>query len=70
MKNRNICNCNEVSEREVLNAIKRKNARKVVDVSKLTRAGTDCGRCKPTIQAILDREIPQLPKEANQASLF
>lgn len=70
MKNRTVCFCNEVGEREIINAIKRKGARTVEDIKKLTRAGKDCGRCKPVTQSILEREIPLLPQDTGQLKLF
>jgi NAD(P)H-nitrite reductase large subunit len=55
-----VCFCNEVSNREILHAIKRKNARSVEDVQKLTHAGKDCGRCKSVTRHILETELPKL----------
>ena len=59
-----------MTEREIINAIKRKGAKTVDDIKRLTRAGKDCGRCKPTTQSILDREIPLLPLDTNQLKMF
>lgn len=69
MSLRKICLCNEVTEAEIKNAIKRKGARTVDDIMKLTRAGKDCGKCKPKTQSILDRIIPQLDGGTTQLRL-
>lgn len=50
----NICNCHQVSKKEILKAIKERKLRNVFDVGESLRAGTNCGRCKPQIQAIFD----------------
>jgi nitrite reductase (NADH) large subunit len=55
-----ICFCNEVFEIVIVNAIRKKGARTVADVQRITKAGKDCGKCKPKTQAILDRELPLL----------
>lgn len=64
-----ICFCNEVTEAEIKNAIRRKGARSVDDVQKLTRAGKDCGRCKPRTQVILDKLLPEIDKNNPQLRL-
>jgi NAD(P)H-nitrite reductase large subunit len=59
-----ICFCNEVLEIQIVNAITKKGALTLAEVQKLTRAGIDCGRCKPKIKSILERELAKLPPNA------
>jgi NAD(P)H-nitrite reductase large subunit len=49
-----ICQCNGVTEKEIVRAIKRKGATKVEHVQRLTGAGTNCGRCIPVINRLLE----------------
>lgn len=51
-----ICNCMNVSEHEILDAIKNKGARTVDDIQEITGAGTSCGSCIFEIEEILERE--------------
>ncbi len=52
-----ICNCMDVSEHEIVDAIKNKEAIDVQDIMDITGAGTGCGSCVDDIQEILDREL-------------
>ena len=52
-KNRIICNCNGVTEAEILK-IAKKGADRIDEVGKFTLAGSSCGRCRVEIKAILD----------------
>ncbi|WP_088653868.1 (2Fe-2S)-binding protein [Geofilum rhodophaeum] len=50
-----VCNCNGVTEQKLIAAIAQ---RKITDLSKLmlrTGAGMSCGRCKPALKVILER---------------
>ena len=51
-----ICNCMDVSELEIVDAIKNKEAKTVQDIMDITDAGTGCGSCIPDIEEILKRE--------------
>jgi NAD(P)H-nitrite reductase large subunit len=44
----------EVSESDVLSAIATKKAANLVDIGRLTSAGTGCGRCRIKLQSLLD----------------
>jgi len=49
-----ICQCNEVTEKEIVRAIKKKGATKLEHIQRLTGAGTNCGRCIPVINRLLE----------------
>ncbi len=49
-----ICFCHQVTKKEILKAIKEQKLRNVEEVGEVLRAGTNCGRCQPQIQAIFD----------------
>jgi len=57
MEDNIICNCMDVSEHEIVDAIKNKGAIDVQDIMDTTGAGTGCGSCVDDIQEILDREL-------------
>jgi len=57
MEDNIICNCMDVSEHEIVDAIKNKEAIDVQDIMDITGAGTGCGSCVDDIQEILDREL-------------
>lgn len=57
-----VCICNMVLEKEILEALG-KGARTSSDIQKLTRAGTSCGRCLPTIDAIVEEHLENLPHD-------
>lgn len=53
-KNRTICLCNGVTEKDILRILK-KGARDLGDVKKFTLASASCGRCKVEVEAIITR---------------
>lgn len=69
-KDRVVCTCFNVTEKQIISAIRDNNLKTVDDVTNYTKAGGACGRCKKDIQAILDKyyngtpesEKPQLTK--------
>lgn len=54
-EDRIICNCMEVYESTIVEAIKSKGLKTVDEVGEATEAGTICGGCQDDIQEILDR---------------
>ncbi|MCL4483032.1 MAG: (2Fe-2S)-binding protein [Bacteroidetes bacterium] len=52
MKNRQICLCNGVTEKEILQLVK-KGAKNMDEVRKFTLATTGCGKCKFEVEALL-----------------
>ncbi len=57
MEDNIICSCMDVSEHEIVDAIKNKNARTVEDIEEITGAGGACGGCVDDIEEILEREL-------------
>ncbi len=55
-----VCVCNMVTETEILTVLK-KGARSTVEIQKLTKAGTSCGKCLMTIDRIVEEFIEQQP---------
>ena len=49
-----VCQCFNVTENQILEAIETNNLKTVEDVTNYTKAGGACGRCKSSIKAILD----------------
>ena len=49
-----VCTCFNVTENQILEAIKVNNLKTVEEVTNYTKAGGACGRCKGTIQDIID----------------
>ncbi|WP_455145902.1 (2Fe-2S)-binding protein, partial [Brachyspira pilosicoli] len=45
-----ICFCMGVKESQIIDAIKKNKLKTVEEVSNITKAGTGCGSCIPTIQ--------------------
>ena len=56
MEDNIICHCMDVSEHEIVDAIKNKNATTVQDIMDITGAGTGCGSCIDDLEDILKRE--------------
>ncbi|MBI5449787.1 MAG: molybdopterin-dependent oxidoreductase [Gammaproteobacteria bacterium] len=50
-----VCACFGVGETVILDAISHHNCRSVEDISRHTRAGSNCGACKPELSALLSR---------------
>jgi len=49
-----ICNCFNVTENQIWEAIKINNLKTIEEVTNYTKAGGACGRCKSLIQDIID----------------
>ncbi len=62
-----VCNCNGVTENEIINAIKKKGAYKLKHIQKLTGAATNCGRCIPVIDYLISEH--KLPDTGIQLKL-
>ncbi len=56
MEDNIICNCNQVTEHEIVDAVKNKGAVNVQDIMDITSAGTACGSCIDDIEEIVKRE--------------
>lgn len=53
-KDKMVCTCFSVTEKQIINAVKDNNLRTLEEVTNYTKAGGACGNCKKNIQAILD----------------
>lgn len=53
-ENKIICQCFNVSEHQILDAVKSANLKTVEDVTNYTKAGGACGRCRSAIKNIID----------------
>ena len=52
-----VCFCNEVPEKEIVELIRSGKGKTLQDVSRQTKAGTGCGRCRRLIRNIIKREL-------------
>lgn len=55
-----ICNCFEVDEKTIIDAIKNHGAKTFEDISKITSAGLACARCKTSIENIIKENTQQV----------
>lgn len=53
-KEKMVCTCFEVTENAIWDAIKQNGLKTVEEVTNYTKAGGACGKCKATIQDIID----------------
>jgi bacterioferritin-associated ferredoxin len=60
MSDRLVCLCNFVAESEIKNALK-KGASSTQHIQEYTRAGTNCGKCLPEIDRIVDDFLSEQP---------
>ena len=56
MEDNIICNCNQDTEHEIVDAVKNKGAVNVQDIMDITSSGTACGSCIDDIEEIVKRE--------------
>ncbi len=54
-KDKLICTCFNVTEKQIIDAIKDNDLKTVDDVTNYTKAGGACGNCKELIQEVLDK---------------
>lgn len=57
VKDKMICTCFSVTEKQIINAIKENNLKTLDEVTNFTKAGGACGHCKGAIQGILDTTL-------------
>lgn len=62
-KDKLICTCFSVTEKQIINAIKENNLKTLEEVTNYTKAGGACGHCKENIQAILDKYYHVVPEK-------
>ena len=69
MSRRLVCVCNMVTEKEILSVLK-KGALSTADIQRATKAGTSCGKCLMTIDAIVEEFFDQLPADPQRKIEF
>ena len=52
-----VCNCYDVLKADLVKSIRKLNLESIVDVQFATKASTGCGRCKPVVVGILEKEL-------------
>jgi nitrite reductase (NADH) large subunit len=52
-----ICLCNNVTQRDIKNAISTEKARSASDVKECTSAGAGCGGCVPAVESIVNAQL-------------
>lgn len=55
VKDKLICTCFSVTEKQIIHAIKDNNLKTLDEITNFTKAGGACGHCKGAIQGILDK---------------
>ena len=65
-----ICTCFNVTEQQIIDAIKVNNLRTVEDITNYTKAGGACGRCKGLIQKIIEANLPKEEKKLSAAQMI
>jgi nitrite reductase (NADH) large subunit len=62
-----VCSCNNVSKRQICDAIRDKNLCSVDEVKTCTRAGTGCGGCLPLVTDLFKAQIKASGKKVSTA---
>lgn len=62
-KDKLICKCFSVTEKQIINAIKENNLKTLDEVTNYTKAGGACGHCKDSIQGILNKYYHTEPEK-------
>ncbi len=52
-----ICQCMNITDIDIRNAVHRQGIRNIDDMMELTKAGTVCGTCVPKIEDIIEEEL-------------
>jgi len=65
-----ICNCFQVTEKQIIEAIKVNNLKTVDEITNYTKAGGACGRCKNIIKKILDKNIENTQPQISPAQMI
>jgi bacterioferritin-associated ferredoxin len=60
-----VCICNVVSEKEIMETLK-KGARSTSDIQGFTGAGTNCGKCLVVIDSLVEEFLSQKPGDLQQ----
>lgn len=62
-KDKLICTCFSVTEKQIISAIKENNLKTLEEVTNFTKAGGACGHCKESIQGIIDKFYNKEPEK-------
>lgn len=65
-----ICTCFNVTEKQIIDAIKVNGLTTLEEVTNYTKAGGACGRCKGIIQNIIDANTPKAEKKLSAAQMI
>lgn len=66
-KDKMICSCFSVTEKQILREIKENNLKTVEEVTNYTKAGGACGHCKDAIKGVLDKYYQTEPESEKVA---
>jgi nitrite reductase (NADH) large subunit len=64
--NAQICNCNGVSKKQIVNAIQEKDCHSVSKIGACTRAGTGCGSCKGLVAQVLEACVGEVAYDPSE----
>ncbi|MFP4555968.1 MAG: (2Fe-2S)-binding protein [Bacteroidales bacterium] len=59
---KHICLCKAVSHSEVISAIKKRDAKYLLDIQNITKVSTGCSRCKSLLLILAEKEIKKIEK--------
>lgn len=65
-----ICTCFNVSEQQIVEAIEVNNLTTLDDITNYTKAGGACGRCKSSIQKIIDKYAQKQQPKLSAAQMI
>lgn len=64
-----VCNCYDVTKAYLVKAIRKHKLDSLVGVQAATKASTGCGRCKPIVVGLLDKELKKRLNSDSQLRL-
>ncbi len=64
-----VCNCYGVTKADLVKSIRKHSLESLTDVQAATKASTGCGRCKPAVIAILEKELKKRSNTDSQLRL-
>lgn len=65
-----ICTCFNITEQQIIEAIQVNNLKTIEDITNYTKAGGACGRCKSSIQAIIDKHMNKQHAKLSAAQMI